>query len=1483
MPQAEASNMYLCVSCERTSTTTGCADCGSSTIPMPPELATVRRSISAQKPKIASLRQDLDVELRKLSTLRMRDREMVADARRHHTATQSVPSVPQQAPSEPQASPKPAAPPKSASVSPLESGPAPLPAETAPAPPPPESSTLSIQQILLWMGALLSGAAIVAFTTVAWTTFGLAGRAAILFVITAILMTVPLWLRRRGLTSTAETLAGLATLMVACDAVVLPLHATPVDADSVAFPTMVRLIFGEGVHTPAVLVLVLLVTVIALTYGLLSDFVVPGFVAIGLGLLAAVLGFAQIELIVGSAALATTALMFGVSAWLFGRRATTSARRVLVHTAAAASTAAVYTVTMYVSDDHVLVAATAVTALLLVGVRRLLSAHWRIGAILVAGVVGSLSAAVLAWRFAIATSEWLAASTPVWNSTGAVPRLNAPGWELTCGMVFTTVATAAVMTRNLRRHAYAIGGAVSVATLPPALALPYQYAAPLLIIFAILWTVLALLRRAGVLEVTLGCGGVLLAGYGLGLSLGDPFATLVVLSALAVTAAVQAGLTWIAGRGRLSGFLTGVAVPAGYCAILVVLHLVDLSSRHLTVWAVVVSSVLLIVGALRHAHWYSRATETRWPWFSPPAAMGLAVAVSVGVILAVRAVGISSMATDESISLLVAAYAMAIACGAAVVAAVAPTAATVRAAVAGAVITLILGLAAFATFWHHNALLWYTVSTIVVGAVVLMLPQRFVGARLGSGIMVVATSAVLAIAALSAGLVTLINGPSVLWLDFHTPALLLAMAAAGSMLLPQTMRWPFAFVLTALAAVAAPFQWQLPWWSGPILAVGIAAIAAIRAVFASNNLQTGLFGGLSLASGGYSLATALRDPLHHPPDILARPGYSPASLHHPDMLAFCGEIGIALLLLSAITAVVGYRRRTVVGGAAVACGLALLSLVTVLLGMSWQLSVSWQLSPLSLAMCAMAAAGLGLLVACGLRVVATAYLPWASITVPVMAIAAAMMSQDTPYLALFFAISGLIGTSTAMLMLPNRTAAAIRAGLSLMGVLPALAMTLRIPIMAYTLPYEWLLDVWTGFPSTTVEGLAPAWVWISVPGDGTDVVVLALASATLIVAAWGLMSRRAALPVAAAVTALVLPSIPVALNLAWPTLPLVTVAVAIAAYAVFARARIAPVQLAVCAVTAALSAGVATAGALATATTTILVTALISVATMICASIAVSAARRAAGWLLCGTALTGTVLAAGFAVELRTSLVAFGVLTVSAAFFALRATRSRVIAGAAGSVEVAGHVIAWLGLLLTTSVSLRLAIALVVYGSLLGLLALLSVRTRLLCSAPVYACASTLAAFGAYWLLLDMVNISIVEFYTVPFALATVVAGWMELRRHPQLRSWAAYGAGLCLGLLPSLALVLVSPDEPWRRLGLGVAVVAVLLLGSWRRLQAPVVVSGIILPLLTIREIAVLWTYVPSWLPLAVAGVLLLTFGATFERRRRDLRRLRQAVTAMR
>ena len=43
------------------------------------------------------------------------------------------------------------------------------------------------------------------------------------------------------------------------------------------------------------------------------------------------------------------------------------------------------------------------------------------------------------------------------------------------------------------------------------------------------------------------------------------------------------------------------------------------------------------------------------------------------------------------------------------------------------------------------------------------------------------------------------------------------------------------------------------------------------------------------------------------------------------------------------------------------------------------------------------------------------------------------------------------------------------------------------------------------------------------------------------------------------------------------------------------------------------------------------------------------------------------------------------------------------------------------------------------------------------------------------------------------------------------------------------------------------------------------------------------LWDRLPRWVPLAVAGVLLVAVAMRYERRRRDLGRLREAVGRMR
>ncbi|WP_230414855.1 hypothetical protein [Micromonospora tarapacensis] len=80
-----------------------------------------------------------------------------------------------------------------------------------------ETSTRTVQGMLFVLGGLLLGTAATVFTAVAWASVGVAGRALILLAFTALLLAVPLVARRRGLRGTAETFAAVGLLLVLLD------------------------------------------------------------------------------------------------------------------------------------------------------------------------------------------------------------------------------------------------------------------------------------------------------------------------------------------------------------------------------------------------------------------------------------------------------------------------------------------------------------------------------------------------------------------------------------------------------------------------------------------------------------------------------------------------------------------------------------------------------------------------------------------------------------------------------------------------------------------------------------------------------------------------------------------------------------------------------------------------------------------------------------------------------------------------------------------------------------------------------------------------------------------------------------------------------------------------------------------------------------------------------------------------------------------
>ena len=148
------------------------------------------------------------------------------------------------------------------------------------------------------------------------------------------------------------------------------------------------------------------------------------------------------------------------------------------------------------------------------------------------------------------------------------------------------------------------------------------------------------------------------------------------------------------------------------------------------------------------------------------------------------------------------------------------------------------------------------------------------------------------------------------------------------------------------------------------------------------------------------------------------------------------------------------------------------------------------------------------------------------------------------------------------------------------------------------------------------------------------------------------------------------------------------------------------------------------------------------------------------------------------------------------------------------------------------------------------------------------------------WLLITQVaEVGVIEAYTLPFAALAVLVGLVELRHHRELGSWGAYGPALGAAFGPTLAIVLATDTSPLRRILLLLGAVATLIAGSVARQRAPVVVGSVVTAVAALHEIIT----VSVWLIFIPIGILLVGLGATYEKRRRDLQRLRGALNRMR
>ncbi|MFE2942272.1 SCO7613 C-terminal domain-containing membrane protein [Streptomyces sp. NPDC059255] len=167
--------------------------------------------------------------------------------------------------------------------------------------------------------------------------------------------------------------------------------------------------------------------------------------------------------------------------------------------------------------------------------------------------------------------------------------------------------------------------------------------------------------------------------------------------------------------------------------------------------------------------------------------------------------------------------------------------------------------------------------------------------------------------------------------------------------------------------------------------------------------------------------------------------------------------------------------------------------------------------------------------------------------------------------------------------------------------------------------------------------------------------------------------------------------------------------------------------------------------------------------------------------------------------------------------------------------------------------------------------------------------AATALFVVATWVRLaasEVSAVSVPEAYTLPVTVAALAVGVVRRRRDPEASSWTAYGPGLAATLAPSLMAAWGDPH--WARpLLLGLAALALTLAGARLRLQALLLLGGAALALVALHELAPYVVQVvgalPRWLPPALAGVLLLGVGATYEQRLRDARRVRRGLGRMR
>ncbi|MFI6386114.1 SCO7613 C-terminal domain-containing membrane protein [Nonomuraea sp. NPDC050540] len=477
------------------------------------------------------------------------------------------------------------------------------------------------------------------------------------------------------------------------------------------------------------------------------------------------------------------------------------------------------------------------------------------------------------------------------------------------------------------------------------------------------------------------------------------------------------------------------------------------------------------------------------------------------------------------------------------------------------------------------------------------------------------------------------------------------------------------------------------------------------------------------------------------------------------------------------------------------------------------------------------------------------------------------MAGDLPRLTIVLAVGAL-----SMAAASGRRTRKQREALALGAIVTGAAALLpHLPVWAAVLafPYGWLAHPWTGVPG---ELFAPEEVLTpdDLGGTGTSLAVGVLVTVAYVITAGRLGGGRAALAMATVAVPLCLQLVPVVAELPYAGVPAFLGCLVVALAVQAGRDRAAGwivLVLAAHLVVWSMAAAPYTLGVLAALT-----------------SLAGALAVRARELRVrLGAAATATVAGGGLAL---TAALAAGLPGEQAAFALIAVTAPAALTAArlhprpvALAVELPGWALAVAGTLLTASEPALACLALATTGVLTLVVSLRPERRDA-------RWAGLVLLQLALWLKLALEGVTAPEAYTVPLSVAGLIAAWLVRRRDPAVSSWIGYGSALALTFLPSLVAAWNDPAL-LRPLLLGAAAFAATLAGARARLQAPLLLGGVVLVVTAAHEFAPaigeLVGQGPRWLPIALAGAFLLFTGATYEHRLRDLRRVRGLLVRMR